>query len=435
MAKSIKLHIKDFGPIHEADLDIKPLTVFIGRNDTGKSYAAMLLYSLMNAYKAFYDETARILFLYSFFEDKAKIHEYESIKLDEYIKDSITVNVTRLFDSKLEELINRNSKDMKMQFTFKVDSKGYNFSVRKGSEPNIQLLDIDNKIVGITRIAEIAKELLKDLELDKDIILLPSSRSGLLQTYHIIAAESIEKIQTIIQQILRTGLTDTLRNELKIIEKNMYLLPFHIVQFIYLLLKYSAKEIGKNENEELIKRFEEILGGKIMSELGRLYFHDERYGLAIDINKASSGIQELTPLYLVIKHFDLKNIMLIIEEPEAHLHPELIINMTRVLAWLVRKGAYVIITTHSDYLLHMLNILIRLNKVDENKRVEWKYTKDEYLKPDEVSAYLFKYSQELRSSIAEKLTIEEEGIPEDEFTNVIDELTKTHIKIDLYEGR
>jgi predicted ATPase len=127
--------------------------------------------------------------------------------------------------------------------------------------------------------------------------------------------------------------------------------------------------------------------------------------------------------------------MLIIEEPEAHLHPELIINMTRVLAWLVRKGAYVIITTHSDYLLHMLNILIRLNKVDENKRVEWKYTKDEYLKPDEVSAYLFKYSQELRSSIAEKLTIEEEGIPEDEFTNVIDELTKTHIKIDLYEGR
>jgi len=47
MTKSIKLHIKDFGPIHEADLDIKPLTVFIGRNDTGKSYVAMLLYSLI----------------------------------------------------------------------------------------------------------------------------------------------------------------------------------------------------------------------------------------------------------------------------------------------------------------------------------------------------------------------------------------------------
>jgi predicted ATPase len=385
MAKSIKLHIKDFGPIHEADLDIRPLTVFIGRNDTGKSYAAMLLYSLIKAHMI----------------SKAKRSKYESMKLKEYLKNSITRQIERIFDNYLEELVNKNSKDMKMQFTFKLDSKGYDFLISK-DQTNIQLFD-DTK--------------LEDLVFKRDTILLPSSRSGLLQTYLLIEAERIEDES----ELVETDLTKE------------YPLPGNIADFIYLLLKYSIKQIG--ENKELIKRFEKILGGKIMSELGRLYFHDERYGLAIDINKTSSGIQELTPLYLVIKHFDLKNLMLIIEEPEAHLHPELIINMTRVLAWLVRKGAYVIITTHSDYLLHMLNILIRLNKVDENKRVEWKYTKDEYLKPDEVSAYLFKYSQELRSSIAEKLTIEEEGIPEDEFTNVIDELTKTHIKIDLYEGR
>jgi predicted ATPase len=385
MAKSIKLHIKDFGPIHEADLDIRPLTVFIGRNDTGKSYAAMLLYSLIKAHMI----------------SKAKRSKYESMKLKEYLKNSITRQIERIFDNYLEELVNKNSKDMKMQFTFKLDSKGYDFLISK-DQTNIQLFD-DTK--------------LEDLVFKRDTILLPSSRSGLLQTYLLIEAERIEDES----ELVETDLTKE------------YPLPGNIADFIYLLLKYSIKQIG--ENKELIKRFEKILGGKIMSELGRLYFHDERYGLAIDINKTSSGIQELTPLYLVIKHFDLKNLMLIIEEPEAHLHPELIINMTRVLAWLVRKGAYVIITTHSDYLLHMLNILIRLNKVDENKRVEWKYTKDEYLKPDEVSAYLFKYSQELKSSIAEKLTIEEEGIPEDEFTNVIDELTKTHIKIDLYEGR
>jgi predicted ATPase len=385
MAKSIKLHIKDFGPIHEADLDIRPLTVFIGRNDTGKSYAAMLLYSLIKAHMI----------------SKAKRSKYESMKLKEYLKNSITKQIERIFDNYLEELVNKNSKDMKMQFTFKVDSKGYDFLISK-DQTNIQLFD-DTK--------------LEDLVFKRDTILLPSSRSGLLQTYLLIEAERIEDES----ELVETDLTKE------------YPLPGNIADFIYLLLKYSIKQIG--ENKELIKRFEKILGGKIMSELGRLYFHDERYGLDIDINKASSGIQELTPLYLVIKHFDLKNIMLIIEEPEAHLHPELIINMTRVLTWLVRRGAYVIITTHSDYLLHMLNILIRLNKVDENKRVEWKYTKDEYLKPDEVSAYLFKYSQELKSSIAEKLTIEEEGIPEDEFTNVIDELTKTHIKIDLYEGR
>jgi predicted ATPase len=388
MAKSIKLHIKDFGPIHEADLDIKPLTVFIGRNDTGKSYAAMLLYSLVKAHMI----------------SKAKRYKYESMELKEYLKNSITRKIERVFDSHLDELINENLKDMKMQFAFKIDSKGYNFSKSKGLEPDIELSN---------------KTELKDLVFKRDAVLLPSSRSGLLQTYSLIASEMIEE-----------------KNELKETDlTKIYPLPGNIADFIHLLLRYSVKQIGKEENEELIKRFDEILGGKIESRFGQLYFYDERYGLDIKINKTSSGIQELTPLYLVIKHLDLKNLMLIIEEPEAHLHPGLIVDMTRVLAWLVRMGAYVIITTHSDYLLNMLNILIRLSKVDEAKRDEWGFKEDGYLKSDKIGAYLFKYSPELKSSIAEKLTIKDEEIPEDEFTNVIDELTKTHIRIDIYEGR
>ena len=53
-----------------------------------------------------------------------------------------------------------------------------------------------------------------------------------------------------------------------------------------------------------------MLGGKIISKGGILYFYDKQYDLEIRIDKASSGIQELTPLYLVIKHSYLKNLML-----------------------------------------------------------------------------------------------------------------------------
>ena len=333
---------------------------------------------------------------------KAKRYKYEySIKLRDYLKNSITRQIERIFDNYLVELVSKNSKDTNMQFTFKVGSKGYNFSVSK-DQTNIQLY-------GDTK--------LEDLVFKRNIVLLPSSRSGLLQTYLLIEAKRLEDEI----ELVETDLT------------NEYPLPGNIVDFIHLLLKYSIKEIG--EDKELIKRFEEMLGGKIISKGGILYFYDKQYDLEIRIDKASSGIQELTPLYLVIKHSYLKNLMLIIEEPEAHLHPELIINITRVITWLVRRGAYVIITTHSDYLFNMLNILIRLNKVDEAIRSKWGFREDEYLKPDEVSVYLFKYSPELKSSIAEKLTVEKEEIPEDEFTNVIDELTKAHIKIDVYEGR
>ena len=42
----IELEVKDFGPIVEASLELRPLTVFIGPSNTGKSWLATLIYAL-----------------------------------------------------------------------------------------------------------------------------------------------------------------------------------------------------------------------------------------------------------------------------------------------------------------------------------------------------------------------------------------------------
>ena len=49
----IELEVKDFGPIVEASLDLRPLTVFIGPSNTGKSWLATLIYAL---HRCFGDE-------------------------------------------------------------------------------------------------------------------------------------------------------------------------------------------------------------------------------------------------------------------------------------------------------------------------------------------------------------------------------------------
>jgi len=41
-----RIEIENFGPIAEADVDMKPLMVFMGPNSSGKSYLALLIYSL-----------------------------------------------------------------------------------------------------------------------------------------------------------------------------------------------------------------------------------------------------------------------------------------------------------------------------------------------------------------------------------------------------
>ena len=44
--ESIRLAVTDFGPIARAEVDLRPLTVFIGPSNTGKSYLAILIYAL-----------------------------------------------------------------------------------------------------------------------------------------------------------------------------------------------------------------------------------------------------------------------------------------------------------------------------------------------------------------------------------------------------
>jgi predicted ATPase len=45
----LKVTAKDFGPIIDGTVELKPLTVFVGPSNTGKSYMATLIYALMQA--------------------------------------------------------------------------------------------------------------------------------------------------------------------------------------------------------------------------------------------------------------------------------------------------------------------------------------------------------------------------------------------------
>ena len=45
----VEIAVKNFGPIAEANIDLRPLTVFVGPSNTGKTYFATLVYALHGA--------------------------------------------------------------------------------------------------------------------------------------------------------------------------------------------------------------------------------------------------------------------------------------------------------------------------------------------------------------------------------------------------
>lgn len=53
--RTIGLKATNFGPIVEADIELRPLTVFVGPSNTGKSYLAILIYALHSLFAGYLD--------------------------------------------------------------------------------------------------------------------------------------------------------------------------------------------------------------------------------------------------------------------------------------------------------------------------------------------------------------------------------------------
>ena len=102
-------------------------------------------------------------------------------------------------------------------------------------------------------------------------------------------------------------------------------------------------------------------------------------------------VAELAPLVLFLRGVIRPGDTLIIEEPEAHLHPRDQTKLAITFARLVRAGVRVIVTTHSDWLLQQIGNLIREGEVMKlgKNRTE----PETWLTEGEVGAWWFRASK------------------------------------------
>ena len=56
---NVELSVTNFGPIAKADVDLRPFTVFVGPSNTGKSYLAMLIYTLHRLFGNVFEDSWR----------------------------------------------------------------------------------------------------------------------------------------------------------------------------------------------------------------------------------------------------------------------------------------------------------------------------------------------------------------------------------------
>ena len=169
------------------------------------------------------------------------------------------------------------------------------------------------------------------------------------------------------------------------------------IQFKRQFDKLGESEMdGKKESTILDDVISEILDGRVYQKEGSEYYYSTR-GEDIPITAAASSIRELAPLSLFVDKYDLKKCSLMIEEPEAHLHPLKQRVMADVLSLMFIEGSHLVISTHSDYFLRRMNEILSAQKISQEDPDYGRTLAEKlkvYVTPDfkrsEISAYVLK---------------------------------------------
>lgn len=500
----LKVSVKDFGPVIEGTVDLKPLTLFVGPSNAGKSYLAMLVYSLMQSPD---DTPSADPLNYVYFEPEGRglraaqtsggnIGEeiFKAIgswarNIEASPEEALEVSFATL-PQELRRLVHRGVQGLlqSMEQFFRIELQRCHGAVsdirsrRKDatqlrigfekSQPRLILNFEENQ--GSLRVLpdadwdiseskfEIRRSLLRLLqgeeprhgrrgnvldpyydflillmwsastklfeEFPRNCYYLPAARSGIAQGHKAIASilvrqSSFAAIRPLEVPTLSGIITDFMGHLLT-------------------MERPGSRRFRQDEEvmEEVVDFLEtNVLRGKIDIERdGEVTYPEISYAPVsgqpdtdkFPFYKTSSMVSELAPVILFLRYLVRPGDLLVLEEPESHLHPASQRQMARGIARLVNAGVRVIITTHSDYFMGQVNNLLKLSRASKRKRANEGYDAADCLKSEDVSAYHFRLDDNTGGSRVEELPILPDfGIAEQEFAAVSEALYEETVSL------
>ena len=201
------------------------------------------------------------------------------------------------------------------------------------------------------------------------------------------------------KKLISTFLEEALKHISKISEEHMKYLrsddPYTITR------QHTAKEIYnefKNkvdylkEDQKTKYRFSELFDKWIKKILGdqyrirsekpkdilEIFVEDTSYEvpLKLKLNQVGFGISQLLPIITLILTSRKGNILLI-ENPEIHMHPKLQSDLVELFLFAVANGRKLVIETHSEHIINRLRLEIKRKKVDIDKISIYYYEKEQ----------------------------------------------------------
>lgn len=408
------IKFSNLGAIKETELDLRPLTVIIGPNNSNKTYIAYSVYGLWKAIRTYYGDLYKFEYFPAPLDGSLISVEWSHnlwrkiIQRYEGATNKFTNNLTTYFQDSSSKIFSTTKYEIipseeETKYAFEslagkeitIWGSAYSINVVNGF---LTAHSSDNENTPSALPSAVQNMLIETLF--PQAFVLPAERNAIILTY--------KYLQNNRFQLLRDQQRGLFAPNGKVPshqEQGDIRFPEPIEDFLDALNEIELD--GKINNEEG-RAFQEIasLIEKEIQGNHRTQFRPTRLSgkelvvkvskdLTIDLYNASSSIKQLAPLLLYLRYRARENNLLIIEEPEMNLHPESQVKLLEILAMLVNAGVKVLLTTHSPYFLAHLNNLAQDEEKPESVRKRQAtslYLKDPraFLSMEQVSAYEMK---------------------------------------------
>jgi len=168
------------------------------------------------------------------------------------------------------------------------------------------------------------------------------------------------------------------------------------LDYPYLMKDLNFKLHIKSASDglDIKKQMTDLMGGEFKKdEMGRYYF--DKNGQKIDLVNTATGIKTFGIFQVLSQNNYLnKDTVLILDEPEVHLHPKWQLEMAKVIVELVKNGVKVLVNSHSPYMIEALQRYSELVEVNS----DFYLAEDGYIKKENDS------NSETLAKIFEKLS-------------------------------
>ena len=444
------IELQNFGPIKSFKFDTsKDMHAIFGKNNIGKSYAISAVYLILKGFRE-YDinlSASLPLDVIETFSNKLieKLNKEESNEYvfneeaTHFLKESLNQSVLKVLRDSFKNTFDMNNirnvkSSEKIQFRIQLNNHSFSIVLDDINQDfvinsfylnhpfKIQISDIEkgpiisngeyiyykssdsNSINGIGRVAYNYHHELKFNANLYSIFYLPASRSGLYNALNSFGAIFAELSKN----------RNFIRNKIEIPNISEPISDYFL----------NLNTIDKAQpNKRYLKHFEEIekeiLKGKITldDETKKYYYVPTDTDMRLELSFTSSMISEIAPIIAHLKYIipleSDKPSILFIEEPEAHLHPEIQILLLEYFVKLSKGSVKIVMTSHSNYIFNKLSNLLIANKIDKEK----------------LSVSLMKMTPE--GSVIEDgaMQMDEYGIEDNNFVDVAEQLYEERMSL------